>query len=226
MTLEITTKIGCSNNCSYCPQDKLLKNYVGNLFMTTSQFKQILDNTPTNVQIDFAGFCEPFLNPWASWMIKYASEKGYDIVLDTTLTGFSENEANGLKGVHFKQVYVHKFNDVPKEKIELLRNMVITDRFEIGNLETKHIYSRAGNLWDTETKKGRFECGWNNDFTRNVVLPNGDVYLCCMDYSLKHKIGNMFTTHYNNLNRNEIKELSGKKLSDCICRKCEICKIV
>jgi len=29
--LEITTKIGCSNMCEYCPQTKLIKNFVGNV---------------------------------------------------------------------------------------------------------------------------------------------------------------------------------------------------
>jgi len=225
MTLEITTKIGCTNNCSYCCQDKLLKNYIGNLFMTTTQFKKILDNTPIDVQIDFAGYCEPFLNPWTSWMIRYASDQGYEIVLDTTLTGFTDKEANSLRGVRFKQVYVHDFKNVSKEKIELLRNIVITDKFEVGRLESRHIFSRAGNLWHMNNKSGRFECGWNSDFTRNVVLPNGDAYLCCMDYSLKHRIGNLFTTNYMDLDRESIFELSNKEESECICRKCEICRI-
>jgi len=30
-TLEITTKIGCSNMCEYCPQDKLIKTYTKNI---------------------------------------------------------------------------------------------------------------------------------------------------------------------------------------------------
>ena len=29
--LEITTKIGCSNVCEYCPQTKLIRNYTNNL---------------------------------------------------------------------------------------------------------------------------------------------------------------------------------------------------
>ena len=29
--LEVTTKIGCSNVCEYCPQTKLIKNYTNNL---------------------------------------------------------------------------------------------------------------------------------------------------------------------------------------------------
>ena len=226
MTLEITTKIGCVNNCSYCAQDKLLKVYIGNLYLAPAQFKKILDNTPKDVQIDFAGFCEPFLNSHTPWMIKYAVGKGYQVVLDTTLTGFTEYEATILNGVRLKQVYVHDFDNVLIEKIDLLRSSIVTDKFDVGRLEVKHIFSRAGNLWDTETKKGFLQCGWNKDFTRNVVLPNGDTYVCCMDYSLKHKIGNLFTTHYNDLDRDKIKELCSKEDSDLLCRNYEISKVI
>lgn len=230
MTLEITVKVGCSNNCYYCPQGKLLRSYTGNIYMTTTQFKKILDNTPKEVQIDFAGYCEPFLNPWTPWMIRHATEQGYDVVLDTTLTDFSENEAILLKGVRLKQVYVHDYpgsdRDIFDAKTELLRKSVITDKFEIGKLRAEHIFSRAGNLWDVDTKTGPVECAWNKDLTRNVVLPNGDVYLCCMDYSLKHRIGNIYKTHYNDLNRNKIKEFCSKDGSDVLCRNCEIAKML
>jgi hypothetical protein len=43
-----------------------------------------------------------------------------------------------------------------------------------------------------------------------------------MDWGLKHKLGNLFTTHFNNLNRNYIIELSKQPKSDIICRKCEL----
>ena len=226
MTLEITVKIGCSNMCDYCPQNKLIEAYEGNMFMTTAQFTKILSNTPKEVQIDFAGFCEPFLNPWTSWMIRYAAES-HQTVLDTTLVGFTENEAILLKGVKLKQVYVHDFpgnaisHDIFDAKVELLRSSVITDKFEVGKLEMKHIFSRAGNLWETERKSGEMVCGWDKDFTRNVVLPNGDTYLCCMDYSLRHKIGNLLESNYMDLNRESIKRFCSAN-SELICRYCEI----
>ena len=30
----------------------------------------------------------------------------------------------------------------------------------------------------------------------SVLLPNGDVVLCCMDYSIKHKVGNLLEQEY------------------------------
>lgn len=223
-TLEITTRIGCTNNCPYCPQGVLLRAYEGRTIMRTKHFKMILLHTPKDVQIDFAGFCEPFLNPWASWMIYHAVSLGYQVVLDTTLTGFCRKDADILKGVHLKQVFVHKFPGFRNDNLELLKSSVTADKFEVSKLPKEFRLSRAGNLWERHKQMGRFECGWNKDFTRNVVLPNCDVYLCCMDYGLKHKIGNLYVNTYDQLNRGFIKSLADCDNSMCICRECEIMK--
>jgi hypothetical protein len=61
-------------------------------------------------------------------------------------------------------------------------------------------------------------------YDRNVLLPNGDVVLCCMDYNLKHVIGNLLTQTYDEI-------FQGKPLQDIIAineasefDKCSICK--
>jgi radical SAM protein with 4Fe4S-binding SPASM domain len=87
------------------------------------------------------------------------------------------------------------------------------------------IWSRAGSLFETEEKKGEIRCSITGDsFDHNVVLPNGDVYICCMDYGLKHKIGNLLTTHYDHLERDSLRGLMKK--GNIICRYCELSEIV
>lgn len=61
-------------------------------------------------------------------------------------------------------------------------------------------------------------------YDRNVLLPNGDVVLCCMDYNLKHVIGNLLTQNYKQV-------MEGEKLAEIIKMneaegfdKCSICK--
>lgn len=39
-------------------------------------------------------------------------------------------------------------------------------------------------------------CASTPFYDQNVLLPNGDVVLCCMDYSLKHTIGNLLRQDY------------------------------
>jgi organic radical activating enzyme len=42
-------------------------------------------------------------------------------------------------------------------------------------------------------------CSKTELFNQNVLLPNGDVVLCCMDYDTKHVLGNLVTGSYNDL---------------------------
>lgn len=229
-TLEITTKIGCSNRCDFCPQDKLLRVYKGNKLMGFAEFDHILSNTPKDVILDFTGFCEPFLNHFTSSFILTASELGYKMMLITTLAGFNYLDAKALSHIEFIHVWIHEYNEAIidenfERKAGMLKNAVVTDDFKRFKLPKENQYSRAGNLWDIEKKKGKFECGWSGrEFYRNVVLPNGDVYLCCMDYGLEQKIGNLFETNYNDLDRESIIQKSMQKDSEIICRKCEIAR--
>lgn len=61
-------------------------------------------------------------------------------------------------------------------------------------------------------------------YDRNVLLPDGSVVLCCMDYDLKHVIGNLLEQSYEEV-------MQGKPLQDLIkinetegFDKCSICK--
>ena len=67
-------------------------------------------------------------------------------------------------------------------------------------------------------------CASTPFYDRNVLLPNGDVVLCCMDYSLSHILGNFLTQTYDEV-------MQGKPLLDLIAinespeySKCSICK--
>ena len=65
-TLEITSRIGCSVHCRFCPQEVLLKRYdtkKRDVLLKYETFKICLDKTPKNLIVDFAGYAEPFLNP-------------------------------------------------------------------------------------------------------------------------------------------------------------------
>ena len=69
--------------------------------------------------------------------------------------------------------------------------------------------SRAGNLANEKEKyegkqivsrkSGSIMCSAAPQLNHNVLLPNGDVVLCCMDYSIKHTIGNLLNDDYEKL---------------------------
>jgi hypothetical protein len=92
-------------------------------------------------------------------------------------------------------------------------------------------WSRAGNLLNEITIKPdlikvadrvksiyhgeeQLTCNQPEDLYHNVLLPNGDVSLCCQDYSLKHIIGNLFDQEYDDIL---------PKTNSCfdLCRYCE-----
>ena len=67
-------------------------------------------------------------------------------------------------------------------------------------------HSRAGNVTAqsvpqqpivaSQEKHGAVTCSYTPFYDQNVCLPNGDVVLCCMDYSLKHTLGNLLEQEY------------------------------
>lgn len=230
MHLEITTIIGCKNMCDYCPQELLIKSYKKDIRkLTFENFKKLLKNVPKDFEIHFSGFSESFLNNESSKMMKYSIEEGYGVVLYTTLVGFNDNDVDILSGLTlpFKSVNFHRFNGFGYNEIEFNKKMVLfmskikSIRFSNGTVG--YILSRAGNLesdkyiLEDKYRLGKFECA---SFYNNVVLPNGEVYLCCMDYGLNHHLGNLYENNLMDLDRSEIFELSNKEDSDIICRKC------
>lgn len=79
---------------------------------------------------------------------------------------------------------------------------------------TYDMWSRAGNLigeanLKPELKNEFFKyidhgdkdmtCGCEEHLYHNILLPNGDVSLCCMDYGMDEILGNLFTQEYNDI---------------------------
>lgn len=61
-------------------------------------------------------------------------------------------------------------------------------------------------------------------YDHNVLLPNGDVILCCMDYGLKNIIGNLLTDTYEDLYLNDTMIKLMKENKKFGWSKCSICK--
>jgi hypothetical protein len=188
--LEITTYIGCPNMCSYCPQDLLIKSYKGEKRMSLDTFDKILKNVPTDIDIHFSGFSELFFHPNAIDFIRRACET-HQVVIYTTTNGLTQESADQLKHFNFKLFVVH--SNQRKSNVTLdFPHSVIT-------VNDSNKISRGGNLWEVKEHEG--VCSNSPSYKQNVVLPNGDVYLCCMDYGLNHKVGNLLNTNFNDLNR-------------------------
>jgi len=233
--LEITSMVGCTNRCTYCPQSlftaKYHKMYLGTACtMSPEGLSSILDNVdPITTAIHFSGFNEIFAHPEGHELIAFTYERGFDIALFSTLVGLTEDKVAFLadRGVEFSWVRLHEF-DGPKfnkedfeAKAKLLRESVRINRFECQRVE--HPISRGGSLWEPGYNNRGITC---SRFDCNVVLPNGEVYLCCSDWGLRHYIGNLLTDHYDGdlftSVRNSLREQGRTPGTDMLCKHCEM----
>jgi sulfatase maturation enzyme AslB (radical SAM superfamily) len=73
-------------------------------------------------------------------------------------------------------------------------------------------------------RKGVIACARN--LRHNILLPNGDVLLCCMDYGMQHVLGNLVTGDYESLFSSpeflKVKEGLKDESADIICRYCDV----
>ena len=244
MRLEITTHIGCPMDCKDCPQSLLKSVYKGKKTMDLEEYKQVIDKLPKG-RIDFSGMCEPFVNKHCADMILYAYEKGFPLALYTTLQGATKADYERLKHVRYEVCTIHlpdmdgrsHFN-ITDDYLELLSlwecnayscHGVIDDRVK-RYMKPRHVityvHDRAGNIKERphfNYPTGRLMCITSGrEMNHNVLLPNGEVITCCMDYGMTGRFGNLFEQSYEEvLNSEEAKRMRAT-LDDgeSICRHC------
>lgn len=260
--IEITTKVGCSINCKYCPQRLFVSRYNdnnGDIKLSISNFIKILNHLPNDTIIDFAGMSEPFLNPDTISMIEICNKRHYPVFLATTLVGVKTEDIERFKKLKISYFCLHlpdedNFSNIPvndsyirvlDEILEFRKDdgrrfvdttnchgtlnkkvrELIKGRIDIN--ENVELNDRAGNLTTLSnniSKKGMIACCNQSLFDRFVVLPNGTVLLCCMDYGMQHIMGNLLDEDYNAiLHGKEYKKIMDDAVlnnSNTICRKC------
>lgn len=249
--LEITTVIGCENACSYCPQKLLTSRYAKiskQRTMKLEVFKSCLATVPKEVDIHFSGFAEPFQNPRCVEMIGHAYRKGHEIVIYTTL---SHSPIETLRKIIDKKLDLNIH--LPRKNsgaLSVLHNTLIATRllflkaskypftawkvgdFELDqsikdaigrNYKNQPVISRAGNVGKGNKVKFPILCQGARQ-NQNVLLPNGAVYLCCQDYGMRHKLGNLLHESYSAVRGSqEYCAVLSKMVrgGDILCAKCE-----
>ena len=264
-TIEITTTVGCSVNCKYCPQGVLVTGYYNEhkrpKYMTLEVFEQCLNNFPRECTIIFSGMAEPFLNSNCLKMLTMACESGRQVDLYTTLLGakFDTVMALGQLPLNFvtlhvadKYNYAHiPVNEEYYRKIEWLLHHTKRDGSNFVNVcnaqdepdaRIKEIcdgkyeilttmLDRAGNLsnpnlFSKRNLHGSISCSICGDkLNHNILLPDGTVLMCCMDYGMKHVFGNLLKQSYDEImNSTEYQRvksgMSGNENVEILCRNC------
>jgi len=224
--LDVTTKIGCPVQCkTFCPQDVLVKNYKSKkIYLSPNDFDLLLKQVPPTILISFSGFGEPFSNPNLIELVDVAYTQGHQIAFDSTLFGATREQIQKLltypiyyfqlhlpDGKHMVIPLTDEYKDNVFSVLQGIPNLFITimnNYFVSNNREN--------------TSRGIFSKTVRYGFCRKfrhpqfVLLPNGDVILCCMDYTLQAKVGNLFEESYNKIRKRYLK--NPRKFS--ICKHC------
>lgn len=226
----------------------------GSVFqMGLDVFKACIDKIPPSVVIYFSGMCEPWLNPECTKMLLYAHETGHRIGVFTSLVGMGLSDISLLEPIPFTVFCVHLPSDKGREGIKIDKNYLevleklakskISPSYVVFNGAPKQdvkallrnkivarlkVCSRGRNI-EMESmalpkrRRGAIGCALN--LRGNMLLPNGDVILCCVDYGMKHVLGNLLTSDYDSLFRGEeflrIKRGLRDESEDILCRYCE-----
>jgi len=230
-------------------------NYEGERVLSLENFVAALDKVPPDVQIDFSGMCEPFLNPEAADMMVHTGQQRRTMVLYTTLVGLRERDVMMLRDLEFREIVVHvpggttfvydeqrwlDLNELFRKGTRLTPtyyvsvgqpNLRIRERLLNSYPEDRWIedsmISRAGTnpLLPVTLREGGIRCSYASlRFDQNVLLPNGDVILCCMDYGRRHVLGNLFSQTYSEIYEGPIKNAVRQAClygGLVICRHCE-----
>ena len=198
--------------------------------MSFDTFQACLATVPVSVAIHFLGMAEPWLNPDCTRMVLYAHEKGHAISVSTTLAGMRPQDIASIRHIPFEAFILHLPGkddrmtiDVDADYIDLLngicRNRIQNLKFKrfgaihpqvapiLGHVEEAvwPMMNRANNLTSggirpTTKVRGTISCHRKRN---NVLLPNGDVVLCCNDYGLRHILGNLLEINYEELFRGD-----------------------
>jgi hypothetical protein len=229
---EITAEIGCPVNCKkYCPQEVIVGNYKGATTLTLENFKLLIEKIPKRNPINFSGVCEPFTNPRTVDMISYTHNAGHPIIVFSTLVGLTPVGADVISRVPFQEFVLHLPDANKNAHIPLTRDYFITlkiilsnvNNISFMNMREPFISNNAEKIARGEpciVHKGRVIC-FRHEIPNLNMMPNGDVYFCCICRGLTGKVGSLYENTYQEL----VSKM--KPISKClqidknsICHKC------
>jgi len=251
--IEVTLHIGCPNWCEYCPQSLLLSRYQGPCDVTLAEFQQHFSTVPVSKHLTFMGQGEQFVNPDASKIMLWAHQRGHQMSLSTTLSHTTHEDIDALAHIPFRTTVIHVPADDGKMRVvvddaylDRLKHAIAAWRhcddfiisvFGIAHPKVRPIWAasgvpvvnyglqdRAGNiphLWHHRQSGKLPICG---KLFVGAILPNGDVTICCNDYSMECVWGNLKQQTYASVFETDkfrafIKSLESPD-SDVICRRC------
>jgi len=111
----------------------------------------------------------------------------------------------------------------------LIKDHVLSSGIKVN----RSLFDRAGNVSAgkiihlVEPRKGKIICKWCNgiNLDKNVLLPDGTILLCCMDYGIKYPLGNLMSQSYEEISTGYTKKyyqelMNSETQERILCRTC------
>lgn len=280
--IEVTTKIGCSNACQYCPQKLLLDNYFKDnknrkSKLDLSEFQKMLKNIPEDIDICFNGFSDPYDNNDFWRILNYTCEQKRKVHLYTTFKNVTDIEVEMLRklsinsfrihipdnenmmNISVNESYIRKLSNFERMNLlnvsyvcigephsdipELIKNKIKKEKvvqLKAGNIDKDCIKSEKlkfhKNCDRIISAEEKVYCNFNSKYKEDenkrtnvekmVLLPDGSIVICCMDFGMEHVLGNLLDVSYNEILCSEeytnIKEsMNCNNDKTILCRRCE-----
>ncbi len=137
----------------------------------------------------------------------------------------TENYLNLIKRIASSRIINLIFNAHGEDVLPPIKSIIEKEKKRIVSLP---LSTRAGNI---PLKKVAFPVrkrkvmGCIRGLQQNVLLPNGDVLLCCMDWGMRHVLGNLLTCDYADLFTGEeflkVKRGMRRDSADTLCKYCD-----
>lgn len=223
---------------------------LGVWMMSFNTFKTCIDKLPKPSEINFSGLAEPWLNEHCLDMMLYAHDCGHVITCYTTLQGMKRDIPELICHIPFKYFVIHlpdrngfshmTIND--EYQITLRKIMKVIPNYglmcmgdvhpdvllfldRVVKSDEKGMHSRAGNIPEMKTvkKTGRLKCLSSElRIDHNLLFPNGDVMICCMDFKMDYILGNLLEGSFEDLFKGDMfkKIQAGLINGEVLCRYC------
>jgi MoaA/NifB/PqqE/SkfB family radical SAM enzyme len=175
--------------------------------------------------IDFSGFCEPCVNPAFTDMAKHAHKEGYRIHVATTLQGASNQTVKDLLDLQYEGFVLHlpdgrnaNFQLTNEYKNNLFCIMQGIPNVQYIAMNDLFVSNDRENLSRGLMPRPR-KIGFCRKFRspQFVVLPDGRVQTCDMDFRLEYTLGNLLLDDYETL----VKRFKAKRPSFMLCHYCK-----
>lgn len=153
---------------------ELYTTFVG---LSRDGFEQI-----KNIDFDIVVLHTPDENNYANIPIT----NDYKMIIDESLSLKKRDGTNFIYSANCQSRPSKEFLEIANGRIKVTSNLM--DRAGI---------IKDDSLCSSRFKEGKLRCDRSEEFNQWVLLPDGTVTLCCMDFGLRHPLGNLINNDYN-----------------------------